>query len=736
MSTRRPLAALVTVPLLALGAVVAVTPLGAQSPLLGYAASTTAEQRVVESRFRAGVSAPSLSALHLAVSDRPHPAGSPGSEAVIAYLQRTLQSFGLEVETFPYQAWLSHPRSVRVAITGPGGRELSVREPALPSDPTSAHPELRESFVAYSASGVAEGEVVYVNYGLPADYAELARRGVSAAGRIAVARYGRSHRAVKVFAAQEAGARALILYSDPADDGFARGPVWPAGYWRGEQMPQRGNAKLSWYFHGDPLTPGVAALPDAPRLRPDSAPTLPRIPVVALAWGEAQHLLATLGGAVAPQAWTGALSTGYRLGPGAPVRVAVDLDDGLRPIHNVVATLRGSATPERTVMLGTHHDAWTFGGVDPGTGVIALLETARVLGEMARSGWRPRRSIALAFWDAEEYGLVGSTEFAEQWRTRLQEELVLYVNTDMYMRGRFDPGGVPSLRDFVVDVARAVPGNAAAATGGGAPSVLDEWRASAWARTPMARRPTTPGALALELKALGSGADFVPFQDHLAIPTLAIEFIGDNGYGFGTYHSSFDSRAYVERVADPGFMQGVTMARVLGTLALRMAGADVLPFRFAHYAEQLERALEDATRWGGDSTTAARLTQELAPLRATAGRVRTVASALEQAIDARLATSPLVSAQAGALNDRLARLEQLLADDDGATDARWYRHVFYGWNIYSLYDGQPFPGLAEALRLRDAARTTHEVGRIARALDRMAASLDAALRITEIPADR
>jgi len=727
MSTRRRLALLALVTLSS--GLLHASRLAAQSTFLGYAGSTTAAQRPVEARFRAGVSAASLGALHLPISDRPHPAGSPGSEAVIEYLQRTLQSFGLEVETFPYSAWLSHPRSVRVTITGAAARDLSVREPAIPDDPTSAHPELRESYVAYSASGIAEGEVVYVNYGLPTDYAELARRGVSAAGRIAVARYGRSHRAVKVFAAQEAGARALILYSDPADDGFAKGPVWPAGYWRGEQMPQRGNAKLSWFFHGDPLTPGVAALPGASRLRPDSAPTLPRIPVVALAWGEAQHLMAGLGGPAAPQAWTGALPVGYRLGPGATVRVAVDLDDGLRRIQNVVATLRGSATPDRVVMLGTHHDAWTFGGVDPGTGVIALLETARVLGEMARAGWRPARSIAFAFWDAEEYGLVGSTEYAEQWRARLQEQLVLYVNTDMYMRGRFDPGGVPSLRDFVVDVARAVPARGAPANGAG-PTVLDEWREGAWARTPMARRPATPAALALELKALGSGADFVPFQDHLAVPTLAIEFIGDNGYGFGTYHSSFDSRAYVERVADPGFEQGVTMSRVLGTLALRMAGADVLPFRFSHYAEQLERSLRDAAGWGRDSLGASRVALDLAPLLASAERVRRLATDVERGVDARLLSAPFPRARAQQLNDRLARLEQLLADDDGAADARWYRHVFYGWNIYSLYDGQPFPGLAEAIRLGDQARTTHEVGRIARALDRMAASLNEAYQLT------
>lgn len=690
----------------------------APAPMLGYSAPGAAGQQLLEARFRDQVSADSISALHRPLTTRPHPAGSPGGEAVVAYLQRTLRAFGLEVETHAYQAWLSTPRRVAVSMTAPSPRALAVREPPMAEDPTSTHPELRESHVAYSASGDVEGEVVYVNYGLPADYEALAARGVRARGRIAIARYGRSHRAVKVFAAQEAGARALILYSDPADDGFARGLPWPEGYWRGEQMPQRGNAKLSWYFHGDPLTPGVAALPDASRLDPAQAPTLPRIPVVALAWGEARHLLAALEGPEAPAGWAGAMPVTYRLGPGARARVSVAMDDGLRPIRNVVATLRGGRAPERMILLGTHHDAWTFGGVDPGTGAAALLEVARLLGAMARDGWRPARSIALAFWDAEEFGLVGSTEYAEQWRERLQEQLVLYVNTDMYMRGRFDAGGVPSLRDVVQQVAASVPADSG--------TVLDGWRASAFARLPADARPATAAALSPELKALGSGADFVPFQDHLGIPTLSVEFIGANGYGFGTYHSRYDSRAYVERVADPGFRQGVTMVRVLGTLALRMANAPLLPFRYSHQASQLEQALHGVRGWAGGGAV------DVASLLARAAAVRAAAERLERASDARLARTGsgpdgrdrVSDPTLAALNDRLARLEQVLTDDDGAPASRWYRHVFHGWNIASLYDGQPFPGLAEALRLRDPARTQREVGRITRALERMQRALE------------
>ncbi|MCC6774925.1 MAG: M28 family peptidase [Gemmatimonadaceae bacterium] len=704
----------------------------AQSPMLGYGASAAAREREVEERFRGLVRADSISALHLPLARRPHPAGSEGSRAVIAYLRRTLESFGLVVETHDYQAWLSHPRRVRVTRLTPGARELDVREPRLAEDPTAAHAELADAFVAYSASGDVSGELIYVNYGLPADFDTLRARGVDARGRVAIARYGRSHRAVKVFAAQQAGATALILYSDPADDGFARGAAWPVGYWRGEQMPQRGNAKLSWYFHGDPLTPGVAATAGAQRLSPDSAPTLPRIPVVALAWGEAQHLLSALGGPLAPDAWRGGLPTGYRLGPGATARVEVALDDGLRPITNIVARLPGSMVTERTVMLGTHHDAWTFGAVDQGTGTAALLEVGRVLGAMARAGWRPTRSIALTFWDAEEYGLIGSTEYAEQWRRQLQEQLVVYVNTDMYMCGRFDAGGVPSLRDFVIDVARAVPGPPDDQQPTASPrSVLDGWRATEWARLATPQRTASAEQFTPELKALGSGADFVPFQDHLGVPTLSIEFIGANGYGFGTYHSSFDSRAYVERIADPGFAQGATMVQVLGTLALRMANAEVVPFRFSHYGTRLQEALGSAREWRAPAGVPL-VRIDVAPLTAVAAEVTTLARRVEARIDERLASgAPLAPASAAQLNDRLARLEQVLADDDGAPDSRWYRHVFYGWNIYSLYDGQPFPGLAEAVRVGDVRRAAHEGERIARALARMRAELEGALALLE-----
>ena len=663
--------------LAAAGALAACDPhAGYKAPpgFIGYTREATERQAGLEKKFFAGVSPQSMSDLHRPLTERPHPAGTEATATLVKHLQSTLSGFGLDVKVHEYSALLSHPRSVRLTQTAPTRREIRLTEPAIPDDPTSAHPELRGGYIAYSASGAASGEVVYVNYGLPADYDALNAKGIVVNDRIALARYGRSHRAVKVHTAQEAGARAVILYSDPEDDGPPKGPAWPAGYWRGGDMLQRGNAKFSWLWHGDPLTPGVAAKPGIDRLQPMQAPTLPRIPVVVISASEAAKLRA-------------AGSTPAR------VTVAVDMDQRLRPIYNVVASLAGRDFPDRRIMLGTHHDAWTFGGVDPGTGMTALLEVAKGLGALAKEGWRPSRTIDLAFWDAEEFGLVGSTEYAEEFRAALQEQLIVYINTDMYMKGRFDPGGAPSLREFVSETMQAVPS--------GHSDVLTAWDQK-W-------------------KSLGSGADFVPFQDHLGIPSLSIEFIGENGYGFGTYHSNYDSRAYVEKVADPGFEQGVVMARVLGALALRMSNAVILPFRFADYAERLKQAvLPQTAGWVHES----RIFVDVDELHERAKRIEVAAIELSSAIDRRLETTP---AGFAALNDRLARLEQRLADDEGAAESRWYRHVFYGWDIYSLYDGQMFPGLATAFRLRDAERVKHETARITRAFDRMHDELKAAL---------
>ena len=594
-----------------------------------------------------------ISAFHERLTARPHRAGTEGARDVADFIATSLTEAGLDVEIAEYTPHLSAPRSIEIDVLAPDPGSLVLREPADPRDPSSSHPELEPGFIGYSASATVTGEVVYVGYGLPADYDAL---GVDVAGKIALARYGRSHRAVKVHTAQERGAIGMVLYSDPEDDGAGRGLVWPEGPWRGEHQLQRGNAKFSWLWHGDPLTPGVPATPDASRLDPKTALTLPRIPVAPISAHEADKLRRA----------------------GTRVRLSVAMDDGPMTIRNVLATIRGADEPERWVMLGTHHDAWTFGGVDPGSAAATLMELARSLQSLALDGHRPRRSIVFAFWDAEEYGLVGSTEYAEDHVDELREKVVAYINTDMYNGARLVAGGTPSLRDFALGIARELPGV----------------------------EPESD-----ELNALGSGADFVPFQDFVGLPTLSLELLFEGGWGFGTYHSSYDSRDWMTRHVDPDFERGALLAVLLGRTALGLANAPVLPYRFSHYTAKIEGFVDLAETWGDG-------THRFERMRALTRELRERSERLEARIAAAGDAVPT------GVNDALMRLEHHLIDESEPPDQRWYRHVVYGWNIYALYSGQPFPGLAAAMTRGTDADIATEAARIERALERLMAGLD------------
>ncbi len=691
----------------------------APDPRLGFSSAGLVQERKDEAVFTSELSTESISALHLALTKRPHIAGTPASMAVAEMLRKRLAESGLETEVHQFEAYLSTPQSILVELVEPSKEALSVREPANPLDPDSEHPELGPAFVAYSASGAVTAPVVYVNYGLPPDYDRVAAAGVDVKGKIAIARYARSHRAVKIHTAQERGAAAIIIYGDPADDGYAKGLAWPEGPWRADFMAQRGNGKYSWFWHGDPLSPGVGARSGAAVLDPATAPTLPRIPAVVLSSKEASKILAQLRGPAAPPGFQGAMPFTYRVGPGpAVVKLDVQMDAGWRTIRDVIGRLRGR-NPERWVVLGTHHDAWTFGGMDPGSGTSAVYETARALGALHKRGWVPDRSIVFAFWDAEEFGLVGSTEYAESFERQLREKAVAYINTDLFMRGRFGGGGTPSLRDFLVQVAKDVPG----LTGRG--TVYDDWRAGEWRKQPPERRRRGPQDFEVELAALGSGADFVAFQDYLGLPTLSMQFDFDGSYG--TYHSNYDSRYYVERFSDPGFQVARTLSEMFGLAVMRLADAPVLPFRYSHYARKILEYLDGAAVWARDEDGNEMAKLDLGPSQAIAAEIAGRAEALERRVDADLEAGRGTDQARASLNDQLAHLEQTLLDESGSPAERWYRHVIYGWNIYSLYEGQPLPGLAEAIRVKDPAKIARETARIESALRRMRAGLDRAL---------
>jgi N-acetylated-alpha-linked acidic dipeptidase len=665
---------------------------------LGFSSRSIVQERSAEAKYTSQLSIDSISQFHRTITKRPHIAGTPASMAVAETIRKGLESAGLETEVHEFQVYLSTPRSITVEMLEPAREPLNVREPSSPLDPDSSNPELVPAFVAYSGSGEVRAPVVYVNYGLPPDYAKVEAAGVEIRGKIVMARYGRSHRAVKIHTAQEHGAAAIIIYSDPADDGYAKGLTWPQGPWRADFQSQDGNGKYSWFWHGDPLSPGVGARADSRVLDPANAPTLPRIPAIVLSSKEAAKILGQLHGPAVPAGFQGALPFPYHLGAGpAVVHMDVQMDASRRPIRDIVAKLRGK-NPDRWVVLGTHHDAWTFGGMDPGSGTSAVYETARSLGALAKQGWTPDRSIVFAFWDAEEPGLVGSTEYAEAFERELRQKAVAYINTDLFMQGHFFGGGTPSLRDFLMQVTKDVP----ALNGKG--TVYDEWRAER-------KGPKDPE---VELAALGSGADFVAFQDYLGLPTLSVQYDFEGSYG--TYHSNYDSRYYVEHFSDPGFRVARTLAQVFGVAVMRLADAAVLPYRYSHYAHKISGFLDDAGTWGD-------VKLNLNNSKALAEEIAKRSEALEHRIDENVESGRWPDSSTTSLNDRLTHLEQDLLDETGSPAEHWYRHVIYGWNIYSLYDGQPLPGLAEGIRLKDPARVAEETARIENALRRVLAEL-------------
>jgi len=397
------------------------------------------------------------------------------------------------------------------------------------------------------------------------------------------------------------------------------------------------------------------------------------------------------------------------------VRLDVQMDASRRPIRNVIGRITGR-DPDRWIILGTHHDAWSFGGMDPGTGLAPVFEVARGLAALAKSGWTPERSIVFAFWDAEEFGLIGSTEYAEAMQAELREKAIVYINTDLSMRGRFDGGGTPSLRDLLVQVTRDVPHF------DGKGSVYDRWREEQWAREPVDRRRRGQNGFEVELAALGSGADFVAFQDFLGLPTLQMEFDFEGSYG--PYHSNYDTRRFVERHVDPGFKVSETLARVLGLTVMRLASTELLPFRYSHYARKMEEFIQGADAWAVDDNGRQRVALDLATAHKLAAEARTKAMAIEEQLDRLARAGPIDAKLARSINDALVRLEQQLLDESESPATRWYRHVIYGWNIYSLYEGQPLPGLAEAIRIGDVAAVTREASRLEQALTRFVTALD------------
>jgi len=702
-----------------------------------------------DAKYRAIPDARNIGEYMKRMSARPHHLGSPYDKDNAEWILAKFKEWGWDAHIETYDALFPTPKERLVEMIAPAAVPLKLEEPAVAIDPTSGQKaEQLPSFNAYSIDGDVTGPVVYVNYGRPQDYEDLERRGISVRGAIVLARYGNSWRGIKPKVAAEHGAVGCLIYSDPMDDGYFNDDIFPDGPTRNGSGVQRGSVMDMPTYPGDPLTPGVGATPDAKRLDIRDATTLTKIPVLPISYADAQPLLAALRGPVVPEPWRGALPLTYHFGPG-PARVHMKLAFNWNrvPIYNVIARMQGSTYPDEWVIRGNHHDAWVNGAGDPGSGMSVVLEEARALGELAKQGWRPKRTLIYAAWDGEEQGLLGSTEWVEAHDHDLRDHAVAYVNSDGTGRGFFNPSGSHVLESLVNSVARDVEDPE---TKG---SVWKRAQARAIARGSREERTEARSRSDLRIAALGSGSDYSSFLQHGGVPSLDLRFGGFDS-SEGVYHSIYDDYYYYTKFMDTDFAYGRTLALVAGTTMIRLADADLLPFEFANLADTVQTYLkelqtllktqQDEVRERNkqieDGVFAAindpkrpleapKIEQvapalNFAPLENAAERLTQAAAKYRKAVDAARPKLTSNSALLRSVNAKLMQAERQMTDEGGLPKRPWYRHLLYAPGFYTGYAVKTMPGVREAIEQKQYASAESEIGRVAKALEREAALLD------------
>jgi len=668
-------------------------PLAAQTTP-GYSPPSAAVERAAEADVISKPSPDQASAHSRFLSLQPHMAGTPAQARTRDYVIAQMKSWGLETEVRAYKVWMPHPVSTRVWRVSPDPIELKLQEGPIAEDTTSvAYPQVMP-FNGYGAAGDVQGEVVYVNYGLIEDYAQLDSMGVSVKGRIAIARYGRSYRGIKAREAEKHGAVGLIIYSDPADDGYVRGDVYPLGPMRPDHGIQRGSVMNP---NGDPSTPGYPSTENAKRI-PLAQMEVPRIPVLPISYGNAAELLRGLSGNSIPQPWQGGLGFRYRVGPG-PVRarIAVATDANTNPykeIWDTFGVIRGSTYPDEIVMIGSHRDAWGPGAADNVSGTVSVLEAARAIAEQAKAGKTPKRTIVFATWDAEEWGLIGSTEYVEEDSLRLRKNAVAYLNQDDIAQGpNFGGGGSPSLRALLRDVAKKVPDPSHEG------SVYDVWRK---------RANLAADSLEPPMGDPGGGSDFAGFYNHLGIPIADWGFSGPQGI----YHSAYDSYHWMTKFGDPKFEYHVAAARIGASMLLRIANADILPYDYVEFARTMRRfgtRVDSAIASKHWKTSTAGLTSAIARMEDAAVAFNAVR---DRALTAQLSTATLKQ-----VNANLLEVERQLTRPQGLVTRSWFRNLIYASDENNGYATMVLPSVNEAIRLGEESAVERELTDLASRFD-------------------
>jgi N-acetylated-alpha-linked acidic dipeptidase len=676
-----------------------------------------AGEREVERKFMA-VPDPKLAEEHLRIlTQAPHIAGSPEDKATAEYVAKKFREAGLDTEIVEYRVWLNYPAEIRVDLTAPDGVEMhGPRREHVDGDSLADDPRVVTAYNGMSPSGDAEAEVVYANYGSPADFDKLKEMNIDVRGKIVIVRYGENFRGVKEFVAQEHGAAAVIIYSDPKDDGYYRGDAYPKGPWRPASGVQRGSVGYMFQFPGDPTTPGIAStpnLPDSRRVSPAESEQLPKIPVTPLSYADASPILEHLGGPLSPREWQGALPFTYHVGPGpAKVKIRLKQDYQFRTIWDVIGKVRGTASPDEWVVAGNHRDAWVYGAVDPNSGTAALLETVHGLGELLKSGWKPKRTIVFGSWDAEEEGLIGSTEWGEDHAQELGTADG-YFNMDVAVSGKkFGASGVPSLKEFIREIAKAVP----SPQGG---TVYDTWKKTSQPSPENSRPQETstfrppPAAMHNDVPVgdLGSGSDYTVFLQHLGVPSTDISSTGD----YGVYHSAFDNFNWFKKFGDPDFLYEQQMARIYGLEVLRMASADVLPYDYENYGKEITVYL-DAAR----SKSKERFGDKSPDFSTALDGARH----LQDAGTKMLVKQRKVLAATDRMNVKLREAERALLIPEGLPNRPWFRHAIYAPGQYTGYAAVVIPGVNEAIDRGDLHRTEQQIAALTAALNRAALVLE------------
>lgn len=720
----------------------------AQSPPpapLGFAPGSRAGELEAEAKALAVPTPENARKWLRTLTAEPHVAGTPADYQTALFVRDRLQEWGWKTEIATYHVLLNYPSGKPMLnLVRPVSKLLTVDEAPLPTDKDSASGKAFGAFHGYGVSGIASGQVVYANYARPEDFQALEKLGVSVKDKIVLARYGGNFRGLKLLNAQKRGAAGILIYSDPGDDGYAKGDVYPAGPYRPGSGVQRGSVQFLSLGPGDPSTPNGPSTKDAPRL-PISGDTgfpldvsvkeweantglkrheyFAAIPSLPISYETAHEILRVLAGPNVPSGWQGGLPLAYHVGPGpAEMSLSVSMDYQVRPIWNVIATIPGTVEPDQWIVVGNHRDAWVYGAVDPGSGTAATLEMCRAIGEAVKKGWKPRRTIVYANWDAEEYGLVGSTEWAEEHAGTVGEKVALLLNVDSAVSGKkLSMSGVPSLRDLALDAAGAVTD---ARTGKSLRDLWLEAKHSAWAaashlplRDPLwdedkasddAPRPPRSPRFVPQLQPLGSGSDYTAFLDHLGVPSLDMGFSGS----YGVYHSMYDNYTWMERFGDPEFLTHATAARLYTALVMRAAAAEVLPLRFTPYALALRdhvdelrlmharqvRGKEPATSLAerpsrADAETFPGLESLIAAVRTFQSRAEDVDHALgEVAGRDRVAQDAL-----SRINGLLVRVERAFLLPKGLPGRPWFKHAVYAPGVTTGYGAWPLPAIREAI---------------------------------------